>query len=176
MERTFVALLKSWLFLAISIMTSICGIQCAPGADKEGWMGRNLLVTCQGKMTDSSYCQDLGGPHSRQTAKWGGGSFKAMGTENNLCVHWQFFGKWTPGWLPWNSVNVPMSPDKQRLNLGTLNRLYMHSHHPCVPSFCRFWWIQGFTTERPIQFRVASHPKTMQDAPRSLGARKNSIR
>ena len=65
-----------------------CGIQCAPGSDsmRAGWEGILLQTRCRGKMTDSSYCQDPGGPHSEANCKRRGGSFKAMGTENNLCV------------------------------------------------------------------------------------------
>ena len=70
-----------------------CGIRCAPGADsmRAGWEGTVLQTRCRGKMTDSSYCRDPGGPHSKANCKRRGGSFKAMGTENNLCVHWQSF-------------------------------------------------------------------------------------
>lgn len=156
-----------------------CGIQCAPGADsmRAEWEGILLQTRCQGKMTDSSYCQDPGGPHSKANCKRRGGSFKAMGTENNLCVHWQSFSWKMDTWLiAWNSVNVPMSPDKQRLNLGPWTGCTCNSHHPCVPSFLGAWWTQASQQTDPSSSESPSHPKTMQDAPRSLGARKNSIR
>ena len=141
------------------------------------WEGILLQTRCQGKMTDSSYCQDPGGPHSKANCKRRGGSFKAMGTENNLCVHWQSFSWKMDTWLiAWNSVNVPMSPDKQRLNLGPWTGCTCNSHHPCVPSFLGAWWTQASQQRDPSSSESPSHPKTMQDAPRSLGARKNSIR
>ena len=118
-----------------------CGIWCAPGADsmRAGREGTVLQTRCRRKMTDSSCCRDPGGPHSKANCKRRGGSFKAMGTENNLCVHWQSFSWKMDTWLiAWNSVDVPMNLDI-RLNLGPWTGCTCHSHHPCAPSFLGAW-------------------------------------